>query len=149
MLTQHGYIVASVDNRGTPAPRGREWRKVVRNQIGSLRVREQRLPRVVGGCPYVDATRLGVWGWSDGGSMTLHLLFRSPDVYRDGMAVAPVANVHNYDTIYQERYVGLPQDHEAAYHARRRSTTPRVCAAICSSSTAPATTTCTIRAPSS
>jgi dipeptidyl-peptidase-4 len=117
MLTQRGYIVASVDNRGTPGPRGREWRKVVRNQIGSLRVREQSAAaKVIGRLPFVDSTRLAVWGWSGGGSSTLHLMFRAPDVYRAGMAVAPVANVHNYDTIYQERYVGLPTTDEPAYH---------------------------------
>jgi dipeptidyl-peptidase-4 len=117
MLTQRGYIVASVDNRGTPGPRGRDWRKVVRNQIGSLRVREQSAAaKLVGRLPFVDSTRLAVWGWSGGGSSTLHLMFRAPDVYRAGMAVAPVANVHNYDTIYQERYVGLPSTDEPAYH---------------------------------
>ena len=117
MLTQRGYIVVSVDNRGTPGPRGRDWRKVVRNQIGSLRVREQSAAaKLVGRLPFVDSTRLAVWGWSGGGSSTLHLMFRAPDVYRAGMAVAPVANVHNYDTIYQERYVGLPSTDEPAYH---------------------------------
>ncbi|HEX3865852.1 MAG TPA: DPP IV N-terminal domain-containing protein, partial [Gemmatimonadaceae bacterium] len=116
MLTQRGYIVASVDNRGTPGPRGREWRKMVRNQIGALRVREQSAAaRAIGRLPFVDSTRIGVWGWSGGGSSTLHLMFRAADVYRVGMAVAPVANVHNYDTIYQERYVGLPSTDEAAY----------------------------------
>jgi len=101
MLTQRGYIVVSVDNRGTPGPRGRDWRKVVRNQIGSLRVREQSAAaKLVGRLPFVDSTRLAVWVWSGGGSSTLHLMFRAPDVYRAGMAVAPVANVHNYDTIY-------------------------------------------------
>src|SRR5262249_37427933 len=65
MLTQRGYIVASVDNRGTPGPRGRAWRKTVRNQIGALRVREQSAAaKIVGRLPYVDSTRLGVWGWS-------------------------------------------------------------------------------------
>jgi dipeptidyl-peptidase 4 len=116
MLTQRGYIVASVDNRGTPGPRGRAWRKAVHNQIGSLRVREQSAAaKVVGRMSFVDSTRLAVWGWSGGGSSTLHLMFRAPDVYRAGMAVAPVANVHNYDTIYQERYVGLPSTDEPAY----------------------------------
>ncbi len=116
MLTQRGYIVASVDNQGTPGPRGRAWRKMVRNQIGSLRVREQSAAaKAIGRLPFVDSTRIGVWGWSGGGSSTLHLMFRAPDVYRMGMAVAPVANVHNYDTIYQERYVGLPSTDETAY----------------------------------
>jgi dipeptidyl-peptidase-4 len=116
MLTQRGYIVASVDNRGTPGPRGRDWRKAVHNQIGALRVREQSAAaRVIGRRPYVDSTRFGVWGWSGGGSSTLLLMFRAPDVYKVGMAVAPVADVHNYDTIYEERYVGLPQTDPEAY----------------------------------
>ncbi len=117
MLTQQGYIVASVDNRGTPGPRGRDWRKAMRNQMGGLRVREQSAAaRVIARRPYADSTRLGVWGWSGGGSSTLLLMFRAPDVYKVGMAVAPVADVHNYDTIYQERYVGLPATDSAAYH---------------------------------
>jgi dipeptidyl-peptidase 4 len=116
MLTQQGYIVASVDNRGTPGPKGRDWRKAVRNQIGALRVREQSAAaRVIGRRPYVDSTRMGVWGWSGGGSSTLLLMFRAPEVYKMGIAVAPVADVHNYDTIYQERYVGLPGTDSAAY----------------------------------
>jgi dipeptidyl-peptidase 4 len=116
MLTQRGYIVASVDNRGTPGPRGRAWRKALHNQIGSLRVHDQSTAaRVIGRRPYVDSTRMGVWGWSGGGSSTLLLMFRSPDVYKVGMSVAPVADVHNYDTIYQERYVGLPSTDSAAY----------------------------------
>ncbi len=117
MLTQQGYIVASVDNRGTPGPRGRDWRKAVRNQIGALRVREQSAAaRIIGRRAYVDSTRMGVWGWSGGGSSTLLLMFRAPEVYRMGMSVAPVADVRNYDTIYQERYVGLPSTDSAAYH---------------------------------
>ncbi|MFI5281255.1 MAG: S9 family peptidase, partial [Gemmatimonadales bacterium] len=109
MLTQQGYIVASVDNRGTPGPKGRDWRKAVINQIGGLRVHDQSAAaKVIARRPYVDSTRIGVWGWSGGGSSTLLLMFRAPDVYKVGMSVAPVADVHNYDTIYQERYVGLP-----------------------------------------
>jgi dipeptidyl-peptidase-4 len=116
MLTQQGYIVASVDQRGTPSPKGRAWRKSVLNQIGGLRVREQSAAaKQIGRLPYVDSTRIGVWGWSGGGSSTLLLMFRANDVYKMGMSVAPVADVHNYDTIYQERYVGLPQTDSAAY----------------------------------
>jgi dipeptidyl-peptidase-4 len=117
MLTQQGYIVASVDNRGTPGPKGRDWRKSVHNQIGALRVHDQSLAvkAIAAARPYVDTARIGVWGWSGGGSSTLLLMFRAPDVYKMGMAVAPVADVHNYDTIYQERYVGLPSTDEAAY----------------------------------
>ena len=117
MLTQQGYIVASVDNRGTPAPRGRAWRKALLNQFGSLRVQDQsRAATAIARRPYVDSTRIGVWGWSGGGASTLHLLFRAPEVYRMGMSVAPVPDVHNYDTIYQERYVGLPSTDSLAYY---------------------------------
>ena len=116
MLTQQGYIVASVDNRGTPGPRGRDWRKAVINQIGSLRVHDQsEAARVIARRPYIDSTRVGVWGWSGGGSSTLLLMFRASDVYKVGLSVAPVADVRNYDTIYQERYVGLPTTDSAAY----------------------------------
>ena len=116
MLTQQGYIVASVDQRGTPSPKGRDWRKAVLNQLGALRVKEQSAAaKIIGRRPYVDSTRMGVWGWSGGGASTLLLMFRAPDVYKVGMSVAPVTDVHNYDTIYQERYVGLPQTDSAAY----------------------------------
>ena len=116
MLAQQGYIIASVDNRGTPAPKGRAWRKALRNASGAVRVRDQsEAARIIAQRPYVDSKRLGVWGWSGGGSSTLLLMFRAPDTYRMGMSVAPVADVHNYDTIYQERYVGLPSTDSAAY----------------------------------
>ena len=116
MLTQQGYIVASVDQRGTPSPKGRDWRKAVLGQIGALRVKEQSAAaKIIGRRPYVDSTRMAVWGWSGGGSSTLLLMFRAADTYRVGMSVAPVADVRNYDTIYQERYVGLPQTDSAAY----------------------------------
>ena len=116
MLAQEGYIVASVDNRGTPPPRGRAWRKSVYRKIGILATADQTAAaRAIARRPYVDATRIGVWGWSGGGSMTLNLLFRSPDVYRMGMAVAPVTDLRFYDTIYTERYMGLPQTNAEDY----------------------------------
>jgi dipeptidyl-peptidase-4 len=116
MLTQQGYIVASVDQRGTPSPKGRAWRKAVLNQMGKLRVEEQSAAaKLIVRRPYVDPERVGVWGWSGGGTSTLHLIFRASDVYKMGMSVAPVPDVKNYDTIYQERYVGLPQTDSAAY----------------------------------
>ena len=116
MLSQMGYIVMSVDNRGTPAPRGRAWRKAIYKQMGVLNGADQAAAaRAIGKWPFVDPRRLGVWGWSGGGSTTLNVMFRTPDVYRMGMAVAPVADLHYYDTIYQERYVGLPQDNPEVY----------------------------------
>jgi dipeptidyl-peptidase-4 len=110
MLTQRGYLVASVDNRGTPAPRGRAWRKMVYGQIGILASKDQAAAaRVIREWAFVDASRIGIWGWSGGGSMTLNMMFRHPGIYHTGMSVAPVPDQRLYDTIYQERYMGLPE----------------------------------------
>lgn len=108
MLTQRGYIVASVDNRGTPAPRGRAWRKSVHGAIGVLASADQAAAnRELRKRPYVDGDRIGIWGWSGGGSMTLNMMFRHPDLYATGMSVAPVPDQLLYDAIYQERYSGV------------------------------------------
>ena len=116
MLTQQGYAVACIDNRGTPCPRGRDWRKSAYRRVGTLASEDQAAAlRELLKRPYLDATRVGVWGWSGGGSMTLNLMFRHPDLYRTGMAVAPVPDMRLYDTIYQERYMGLPQDNAEDY----------------------------------
>jgi dipeptidyl-peptidase-4 len=116
LLTQQGYLVASVDNRGTPAPRGRDWRRIVYRKVGALPAKDQAAAaRVLAKRPYVDSTRLGIWGASGGGSMTLNALFRYPDLYRLGMSLAPVPDMRYYDTIYQERYMGLPQDNAGDY----------------------------------
>jgi dipeptidyl-peptidase 4 len=112
MLAQQGYLVMSVDNRGTPAPRGRAWRKIFYRKAGIVNSGDQAAAaRAIAKWPFVDASRIGIWGWSGGGSSTLNALFRYPDVYATGVAVAPVADLHYYDTIYQERYGGLPKDH--------------------------------------
>src|SRR5436190_14515569 len=117
MLTQQGYVVASVDNRGTPAPKGRAWRRAMLNRFGVVRVEDQSAAaRYLMRRPWVDSTRIGVWGWSGGGSSTLLLMFRAPAIFATGMSVAPVADTRNYDTIYQERYLGLPSTDSLAYH---------------------------------
>jgi dipeptidyl-peptidase 4 len=110
MLAQNGTIVMSFDNRGTPAPRGRAWRKAVYRQVGVLAPKEQAaaVKEILHKRPYIDAHRVGVWGWSGGGSMSLNAILKYPDLYTTAIAVAPVSNQRYYDTIYQERYMGLP-----------------------------------------
>ena len=117
MLAQQGYLVMSVDNRGTSAPRGRAWRKSIYRQIGILASADQAAAAraIIKRRPYVDPTRIGVWGWSGGGSMSLNAIFRYPDLYRTAMAIAFISNQRFYDTIYQERYMGLPDDNEEGY----------------------------------
>ena len=116
MLAQQGYIVLSVDNRGTPAPRGRAWRKSIYRQMGIRNSLDQaNAVRAITKWPFVDSTRIGIWGWSGGGSSTLNAMFRYPDLYQVGMSVAPVPDIRYYDSIYQERYCGLPQDHPEEY----------------------------------
>ncbi len=117
MLAQQGYIVANVDNRGTPAPLGREWRKCVYEKIGIIASEDQAAATrwILSHQPFVDPNRVAIWGWSGGGSMTLNALFRHPDLYHTGMAVAFVSDQHYYDTIYQERYMGLPQDNKEGF----------------------------------
>ena len=116
MLTQMDYAVITLDNRGTPSLRGRAWRKSIYRKIGVVNGEDQAgAARTIGRWAWIDSTRLGVWGWSGGASTTLNVMFRYPEVYRMGMAVAPVPDMHLYDTIYQERYMGLPQENEEDY----------------------------------
>ena len=115
MLTQQGYLVASVDNRGTGA-RGRDWRKIIYGQMGVVETQDQAAAaRAIGRWPYVDSTRMGIWGWSYGGFMSLNTLFQHGDVYRTAVAVAPVTHWKYYDNIYTERYNGLPQENREGY----------------------------------
>ncbi len=116
-LAQDGYVVVSFDNRGTPAPKGREWRKIVYGSIGPLATEEQTkaIKELCAERPYLDLNRIAVWGWSGGATDTLDLMFRSPEVYKVGMAVAPVPDQRLYDTIYQERYMGLPENNPDGY----------------------------------
>lgn len=115
-LTQQGYIIMSIDNRGTPSPKGREWRKSVYGQIGILASKDQAAAATeICKWDFVDPSRIGIWGWSGGGSMTLNMLFRYPDIYSLGISVASVPDEHLYDTIYQERYMGLPSTNEKGY----------------------------------
>ncbi len=116
-LAEAGYLVVSVDNRGTPAPKGAAWRKVVYGTVGDLSSKEQAaaVRALAAARPYIDPARVGVWGWSGGGSNTLNCMFRYPDVFAVGVSVAPVPDQRLYDTIYQERYMGLPQTNADGY----------------------------------
>lgn len=117
MLTQQGYIVASVDNRGTPAPKGRAWRKAIYRKNGIVNSADQAgaVRAMLSKMPFIDANRVGIWGWSGGGVSTLNAMFRYPDLYKMGMAVAPVPDQRFYDTIYTERYMGMPDANAEDY----------------------------------
>jgi dipeptidyl-peptidase-4 len=116
-LAEAGYIVVSFDNRGTPAPKGAAWRKVIYGTVGDLSSKEQAaaIKALAARHSFIDLERVGIWGWSGGGSNTLNSMFRFPDIYKVGVSVAPVPDQKLYDTIYQERYMGLPQDNAEGY----------------------------------
>jgi dipeptidyl-peptidase-4 len=117
MLAQQGYVVMSIDTRGTNVPRGRSYRKSIYRQVGILASADQAaaVRQILKDRPYLDPKRVGVWGWSGGGSMSLNAIFRYPELYRTAMAIAFVSNQRFYDTIYQERYMGLPVDNEEGF----------------------------------
>lgn len=110
-LTQLGYVVMSIDARGTPAPKGRDWRKALYQKIGVTSSQDWNaaVTKLCEQHPWMDRKRLAIWGWSGGGAMTLNMLFRYPDLFAAGMSVAPVTDIALYDTIYQERYCGDPR----------------------------------------
>jgi dipeptidyl-peptidase-4 len=110
-MRKDGYIYVSIDNRGTPVPKGRDWRKSIYRKIGIVNIDDQAsAARELFKLGFIDTTRVAVWGWSGGGSATLNLLFRYPEIYKTGISIAAVANQLTYDNIYQERYMGLPQE---------------------------------------
>ncbi len=112
-----GYVVVSIDNRGTPAPKGAAWRRAVFGSLGPLSTEEQAagLKTLAKQCPYVDLTRVGIWGWSGGGSNTLNAMFRKPDQYHVGIAVVPKPQTHLYNAGYQEVYMHMPEDNSEGY----------------------------------
>lgn len=116
LLAQEGYIVMSVDNRGTKTPRGREFRKSVYKKIGILApVDQAACAKQVMEWDFVDPNRIGIWGWSGGGSNTLNCIFRYPEIYKTGIAIAFISNQLLYDNIYQERYMNLPENNVEGY----------------------------------
>lgn len=116
-LSQQGYIIISVDNRGTKAPRGRAWKESIYKKIGIVASFDQEAAAkyIIRKWDFVDKNRIGIWGWSGGGSMTLNCMFRFPDIYKTGIAVSFVSNQKFYDSFYQERYMGQPKDNEYGY----------------------------------
>ena len=117
MLAQQGYVILSVDNRGTAAPRGREFRRAAFHKIGILAPQDQAaaVRVILKERSYLDPKRVGTWGWSGGGSMSLNAIFKFPELYQTAIAIASVPNQRFYDTIYQERYMGLPADNVEGY----------------------------------
>jgi dipeptidyl-peptidase-4 len=118
LIAEEGYIVISIDNEGTPEPKGREWRRSIYGAIGVLSSAQQTqaIKELAKERPYIDASRMAIWGHSGGGSTTLNVMFRYPGVYSTGIALAPVADESHYDSIYQERYMGLPAVNVNGYH---------------------------------
>ncbi len=116
MMAQKGFVISAIDNRGTPAPKGREWRRSVYGNVGPIGARDQSdsLKAICKRWSYIDCSRVGVWGHSGGGSMTLNLMFRYPDQYHVGVARAAYEQ-RLYDSIYAERYSGLLDEFEANY----------------------------------
>ncbi len=115
-MAADGYILISVEGRGTPLPKGAAWRKAIYQNIGIINIRDQAMAaKKIRQWSFVDTARIGVFGWSGGGSTTLNLLFQYPEIYKTGIAIAPVPNQLLYDNIYQERYMGLPQENKQPY----------------------------------
>tara|TARA_B100000795_G_scaffold149215_1_gene111758 strand:+ start:44713 stop:46896 length:2184 start_codon:yes stop_codon:yes gene_type:complete len=110
MMAQKGYIIVSVDNRGTGA-RGQKFKKLTYKQLGKYETEDQiSSAKWLAGQSYVDASRIGIWGWSYGGYMSSLCLFKGNDIFKTAMAVAPVTNWKYYDSIYTERYMQTPEE---------------------------------------
>ena len=115
MMAQKGYIIFELDNRGS-ANRGHAFETPIYHQLGKIELKDQLAGvKYLTSLPYVDSSRIGIWGWSYGGTMTLEALFNAPDVFKAGVSVAPVSDWSLYDTTYTERYMGRPQDNPDAY----------------------------------
>jgi len=115
MLAQQGYIVACVDGRGTGF-KGAEFKKVTYKELGKYEVEDQiDAAKVIGQYPYVDASRIGIWGWSYGGFMSSNCILKGADVFKMAIAVAPVTNWRFYDSVYTERYMQTPQENPTGY----------------------------------
>ncbi len=115
MLAQQGYIIVCVDGRGTGL-KGRDFKKMTQKELGKLEVEDQiAVAQKLGQEPYIDANRIGIWGWSYGGFMSSNCLFQGADTFSMAIAVAPVTSWRYYDTIYTERYMTTPQENASGY----------------------------------
>lgn len=115
MMAEKGYIIFTLDNRGSKG-RGHAFETPIFHQLGKIELEDQLAGvKFLKSLSYVDGSRIGIWGWSYGGTMTLEAMFNAADVFKAGAAVAPVSDWHLYDTIYTERYMGMPQDNPVAY----------------------------------
>ncbi|MDR2040181.1 MAG: S9 family peptidase [Bacteroidales bacterium] len=116
-LAQEGYIVVSIDNRGANVPRGRAWRKSIYRKIGILNAADQAaaMEKMIQQYDFIDPERIGISGWSGGGSTTLTCMFQYPEIYKTGIAIAFIAHQKLYDAAYQERYMGLPTGDDDAF----------------------------------
>ena len=115
ILARKGFAVFAVDNRGTPG-RDRKFQTAIRHEFGEIELKDQltALDQLLAQYPQLDKDRMAIWGWSNGGSMTIYAMTHC-DRFRAGVAVAPVANQLNYDSIYTERYMGLLKENKAGY----------------------------------
>ncbi len=115
MLAQQGYIVVCIDGRGTGF-KGADFKKVTQKELGKYEVEDQiEAAKKLGELPYIDASRIGIWGWSYGGFMSSNALFKGSDVFKMAIAVAPVTSWRFYDTIYTERYMTAPDENPSGY----------------------------------
>ena len=115
MLSQNGYIVACVDGRGTGF-KGAAFKKITQKELGKYEVEDQiDAAKIIGNYPYVDKTRIGIFGWSYGGFMASNCILKGADVFKTAIAVAPVTNWRFYDSIYTERYMQTPQENASGY----------------------------------
>jgi dipeptidyl-peptidase 4 len=147
ILAREGFAIFSVDNRGTPN-RGKKFSAVTRLQFGGIELKDQltALDQLYSRFPQLDHTRTAIWGWSNGGSMTLYALTHS-DRFKAGISVAPVTSCRNYDSIYTERYMSLPKDNASGYDDSIVSAAGNLRGSLLLV-TGPVTTMCTSRTPS-
>nr|WP_232729172.1 S9 family peptidase [Ulvibacter sp. MAR_2010_11] len=115
MLAQQGYIVVCIDGRGTGF-KGRDFKKMTQKELGKYEVQDQiSAAQKLGELPYIDADRIGIWGWSYGGFMAANCLFQGADTFSMAISVAPVTSWRFYDTVYTERYMETPQENPSGY----------------------------------